>query len=346
MLPYLLVLSFVMSWIALEKKSLNRNSFWVPLVVLVIFSSIRSYHVGTDGRTYVAPFISQLDVDYFIFNKDIEVGYQLLEYSLLTVTNNYFWLFLVTSLTIVYCYLRIIKIYSVDYWLSVLLFITLGFYTFFFNGLRQGIAIALFVLATPYLLEKKCISYLLVCLLASFFHLTVLFTIPFYFLVNLKTKLTYKIILIFIFSLFASSFLVSYLASANERYESYAEVSDKAGGLLTIGFYTILGIFIYLVSSKYKIEDKRFTKLFTFYACGMAFMLPIAMLSVNPSGPQRLLNYFTWMLILILPIVLKKINNKYIYVYTIFFSVVYFILTTVRFSNLVPYIINPIFEIF
>ena len=208
MLPYLLVLSFIMSWIALEKKSLNRKSFWVPLIVLVLFASIRSYHVGTDGRTYVIPFISQLDVEYFQIQENIEIGYQLLEYLLLSLTSDYFWLFFVTALIVVYCYLTIIKKYSVNYWFSVFLFITLGVYTFFFNGLRQGLAMAIFALALPYLLEKRLIPYLIICFLASLFHLTALFMIPFYFLVNLRIKPFYKILATFLGSLFFSRLLI------------------------------------------------------------------------------------------------------------------------------------------
>ncbi len=42
MLPYLLVLSFVMFWITLEQKALGRKAFWLPLIVLALFAgSIR-----------------------------------------------------------------------------------------------------------------------------------------------------------------------------------------------------------------------------------------------------------------------------------------------------------------
>lgn len=346
MLPYLLVLSFIMSWIALEKKSLNRKSFWLPLIVLVLFASIRSYHVGTDGRTYVKPFISQLDVEYFQFQENIEIGYQLLEYLLLSLTSNYFWLFFVTALIVVYCYLAIIKRYSVNYWFSIFLFVTLGVYTFFFNGLRQGLAMAIFALALPYLLEKKLVLYLIIIATASLFHITALFMIPFYFLVNLRIKPFYKIIATFLGSLCVSNFLVQYISGTNERYEGYAKADQESGGYITLGFYTIIMIFIYFFIRIYKVKDKQFIQIFTFYAVGVVFIIPIAMLGANPSGPQRLLIYFTWTLILILPIIFKKINNIYITSLAVILFIIYFILTTSAFSNLSPYILNPTFEVF
>lgn len=346
MLPYLLVLGFVMLWIALEHKTLNRKAFFIPLIALSLFAGLRRFSVGTDSGTYTRDFRNNLDVNYFEFEEGVELGYQYLEYILLRFDADYVWLFFITALLVVYCYLGIIKRYSVNYGFSVFLFITLGIYTFFFNGLRQGLAMAIFVLALPYLLEKKFIPYLLVCLLGSLFHITALFMIPFYFLVNLRIKPTYKIIATFLGSLLVSRFLITYIAASNERYEGYADADQEGGGYLTLGFYTILVLIIYIISRIYKIEDKQFKQLFTFYAIGVVFIIPIAISGANPSGPQRLLTYFTWILVLLLPIIFKRINNIFVTGSAVFLFIIYFILTTSAFSNLSPYRINPIFEIF
>lgn len=346
MLPYFLLLSFVLFWILFERKTLNRTAFWVPLIGLSLFAGMRSYRVGTDSGTYTINFRSNLNIYNFEFQEGVELGYQLLEYMLLRINADYFWLFFLPSIIIVYCYLVIIKKYSVNYISSVFLFITLGIYTFSFNGLRQGIAMAIFALAILYLLEKKFYLYLLICLFASLFHTTALFMIPFYFLVNSKINLTYKIFVTFLGSLFVSRFLINYIATTNERYEGYTEVSEESGGLLALAFYTILLFFIYFIIHLYKIRDVYTIKLFTFYAMGVVFIIPIAMLGAMASGPQRLLSYFTWTLVLILPVIFKKINNIYVTSLAISLFLIYFVLTTTRFSNLTPYIINPVFEIF
>lgn len=346
MLPYLLILFFVSFWITLEQKAFNRKSFWLPLVVLVLFFTIRSNRVGTDTQVYTYNFDNSLDVKYFDFNENVELGYQLLEYSILQFTDNYFWLFFISGLVVVYLYLKVIRKYSVNYLLSVFLFITLGIYTFFFNGLRQGIAMAIFTFALPYLLERKIILYILVCLFASLFHITALFMIPFYFLVNLRIKPIYKILITFLGSLLLSRLLVTYIASTNDRYEGYTEVSESSGGILILLFYFLILLFIYFIANIYKVRDEQFKKLFTFYGVGLVFVIPLALLGTNPSGPQRLLYYFTWTLVLILPIIFNKINNTYVTSIAIIFFIIYFILTTTRFSDLTPYIINPIFKAF
>lgn len=346
MLPYILILFFVMFWIWLEKESLNRKAFWLPLFTLVLFASFRNYRVGTDTGTYIKNFVNQLDYNYFSFRDGVEIGYQLIEYFLLRITHNYFWLFFVTSFIVVFCYLYIFRKNSKDYATSVFIFITLGTYTFFFNGLRQGLAMAIFAFAIPYLITRNFYKYFLICIFASLFHTTALLMLPFYLLVNLNVKLLYKLLATFFGSLILSKYLIAYIASTNERYESYTQTSENPGGLLKLGFYVIMLLILYIGSYIYKIKDKEFIQMFAFYALGITFMIPVALLESNPSGPQRLLPYFTWTLALILPFLYKKINNNYIYTASFVLCLIYFYLTTSRFSNLTPYTINPIFEIF
>ena len=346
MFPYLLVLSFIVFWVIFEQKALKRKAFWIPLTVLVLFAGMRSVYVGADSINYASNFINNISADDFIFRDDMEFGYQLFEYFLIKLTHSYFWLFTISAFFIVFIYLRIIIKYSVQYVFSIYLFITLGIYTFIFNGLRQALAMAIFSLALPYLLEKKPIKYLMICIVASFFHISAIAMIPFYFLIHLKVDSLYKFLISFFTSLVCSSYAVYYIASAQERYSSYATESDKAGGLLILSFYFILAIFLYLVHRIYKINDKSFIKILEFYICGVVFIIPIAMLGANASGPQRLINYFSWLLILLLPIVFNKIKNFYIFIIFIIFMLCYFILTTYRFSTLTPYSLNPFFEIF
>lgn len=346
MLPYLLVLFFVMFWIFLEEKSFNRKAFWIPLFVLAIFSSIRSYLVGSDSINYTADFRSQLDVSYFYFRPEVEYGYQILKYIILIFTKNYFWLFFISSLIVLSCYLSFFRKYSKNYFLSIFIFITFGFYTFYFNGLRQGLAMAITVLAIPFLIDNKFLKFSLIILIASLFHKTALIMFLFYFIVNLRVKIEYKVIAVFIGSLGLSRFVVNYLALVNNKYESYAEVSEKAGGYLTLIFYFIIGIFIYICMKRYKITSIDFNKLAQLYFCGVAFLIPVAMLGAAASGPQRFLFYFVWTVALLLPYIFQFIEKKYPYFLFIFLGIIYFCLTTSSFSNLIPYTVNEIFRFF
>ena len=346
MFPYLILLFILMFYIFLQNKSVNRKSILVPILILVSFSSIRSYYVGTDTRTYLLNFTSNLDVKYFSFNSDIEYGYQFLEFIILNFTHNYFWLFFVTSMVVVPLYLITIRKLSENYIISIFVYITFGFYTFFFNGLRQGIAMALFFFSLPYLLNRKIVIYFLIVCIASLFHISALMMIPLYFLIHFKLKIEWKVLYCFSLSLLSSQILIKYLAQSNVRYESYTQEAEKAGGYLTLGFYFLLGLLIYLVGNHIRKQEKLFSNFEQIYLCGLALVFPLALLGTDPSGPQRLLYYFSSLVILLLPYIFNYYRNIYVRMLFIFFSVIYFILTTMRFSNLYPYSINPIFEVF
>ena len=345
MLPYLFILGFVMFWIFLEKKSLNRKAFWIPLSVLTIFASIRSYLVGTDTGSYTANFRNSLHPEYYYFRDGVEYGYQLLEYYLLHITNNYFWLFLSCSIIVVGSYLYILKKQSTDYFLSVFIFITFGFYLFYFNGLRQGLAMAIVALATPYLINKNFIKFSLIIILASFFHKTALIMFVFYFIIHLKFKLELKAIFIFLGSFFISGPMVKYLGSFNEKYSSYAEVSEIKGGYLTLLFYFLISVGSYIFYKIYMVKDKNYYNLMQLHIYGVLFLIPVALLGANPSGPQRLLFYFVWVSTLLIPFILKQFNNKILYLFFIFISLFYYI-KFLGFGNLLPYQLNELFRIF
>lgn len=290
--------------------------------------------------------MNESDPVYYVFNSDIEYGYQFLEWMILNFTHNYFWLFFVSSILVVPAYLLTIRKLSINYFYSLLIFISFGFYTFFFNGLRQGIAMAICFFGLPYLIEKRAIPYFILVFFAFMFHVSALVMLPVYFLVLTKIKIEYKILACFIVSILASQILIGYLAQGNSRYEQYTQEAEKAGGYITLLFYTLIGFLIYFAGKKIRLKDVRFDIFQQIFLCGLALVLPISLLGTDPSGPQRILYFFSCMVIFLIPYILKGINNTYFNILFIFLSVVYFLLITMRFSDLYPYQINTFFEIF
>lgn len=345
MIIYILLLLGVTLWILLEKKSLNRKAFWIPLTLLVMFASVRCYLVGTDTGSYTANFRNSLSPEYYYFREEIEYGYQVLEYLLLNVTDNYFWLLFTCSLIIVGSYLYVLKKQSTDYFLSVFIFITFGFYLFYFNGLRQGLAMAIVALATPHLINKNFLKYLLIILSASSFHKTALIMLLFYFIIHLKFKMEFKALALFLGSFLISSSVVEYLASTNEKYSGYAEISEVKGGYLTLFFYFSISLFIYICYKKYNIKNNDYYVLMQLHIYGVLFLIPVSMLGANPSGPQRLLFYFVWVSTLLIPLTFSRINKKIVYFTFIFLAFFYYTMI-LGFGNLMPYQLNEIFRIF
>lgn len=346
MISYFILYFFLLFLAFFLKKATGRNCVLILFIVLLIFYSIRSYTVGTDTLNYVSHYLYNYNPYQYGFNKDVEIGYQYLDYLVIKFTNNYFWLFIVCGSIVIYSYLYVIDKYSNSFIFSLFIYLFLGFYTFAFNGLRQGVAIAICFFALPYLLNKNILKYFLLIFLASLFHISSLVMFFIYGLVHLKVKLEYKMLLIFIVSFLGGSYLITYLAEENSRYEGYTQKSEVAGGYIVFLFYLILGLFIYFLGKRERILNNNYQKMEQIYLCGLLLVLPIVLLGTNPSGPQRILNYFTPMLIFLIPYLMVKIKSSFLIYIFVSLSIIYCYLSLSRFSDLIPYTINPIFEVF
>lgn len=345
MLPYLVLLGFVMFWISLEKKTINRKAFVIPFFTLVLFASIRNWTVGVDTGAYTFYFRYKTSPDNFEFNPYVEYGYQLLSYILIHITHNYFWLFLICSSIVVSINLSVIKKLSVDYWLSVLIFICFGGYTFFFNGLRQGIAMAIAIAAMPYLLKKNFKIYFLIIILAALFHKSALVMLILYWIVHLRLKFELKIIGVTLASFLMSRPVINYLATDNPKYKGYTQATEDAGGYLTYGLFVVIGIFCYIFGRNIAKKNLEYNLLEQFYLCSVFSLLPIVMLGTSPSGPQRIVFYYTWVIALLIPYIFKEIKAPLAKLIFIICTIAYFYLSTTRFGNLTPYTLNPIFKV-
>lgn len=79
-----------------------------------------------------------------------------------------------------------IRRYSKIPWVSVYLYITLQFLAYNMNLIRQSIATAFFLLAFPYLKNRKILPFTLLILAGGLFHNSLLFLFPLYFLLPQK----------------------------------------------------------------------------------------------------------------------------------------------------------------
>ena len=77
--------------------------------------------------------------------------------------------------------------YSEDYWFSIFLFIaSTDYISWTFNGIRQFTAVVIAYATTPFILKKKYIPSILLILLASTMHQSVLLMIPIIFIIQGK----------------------------------------------------------------------------------------------------------------------------------------------------------------
>lgn len=132
---------------------------------------------------------------------------------------------LIVNVFLVAAVMQFIYRYSKLPWVSVYLYITLQFLAYNMNLIRQSIATAFFLLAYPYLKERKLLPFTILMLAGGLFHNSLLFMYPLYFLLprkNTKKSLLFLALLTFLVYIFFEplfEFLHPFLPAKYTNYQ-------------------------------------------------------------------------------------------------------------------------------
>lgn len=244
MLPYLALLigMTALAFAAQSPRVAARPSaaIWLlTLVMLVIFAGIRANEVGADTQVYVSRYeFLQSQLQIWDVRGSAEIGVKAVYAVALALQFEVTGFLVVVSAIVVACYFHSIIRYSANPALSLFLLIALGFFLFHMNGLRQGLAAAVFILAVPQLLRGKFWHYALLCLLAGTFHVSALVMIPLYFVFRrgVSPLTVGSMIIACTLITFFPEDVFRFAGLLNERYETYAERNETGATLLTAFF--------------------------------------------------------------------------------------------------------------
>lgn len=119
-----------------------------------------------------------------------EIGFNLLVKGIQYIfgTDVNLLIFAVFAVVIIALFLKGIYDLSVDFAFSFLLFMTFGYYFNSLNTIRYYMALAMAVISMKYVLKKEYGKFVLIVLLASTFHRSVLLVIPVYFIASFAWK--------------------------------------------------------------------------------------------------------------------------------------------------------------
>ncbi|MDE1189085.1 MAG: EpsG family protein, partial [Pantoea sp.] len=311
MLPYLIVTFFCVLFVYVQDKTLKSRAVILPLATLTFLAAIRDYTVGTDAKVYTRDFRFPFNHYPLTLNPDVEKGYQLLAMLVRGIYNEYYFYFMIMALVCIFPVLMVLKKRSQNYSMSLYIYITFGMYFALYNQVRQAIAMGICLFALKYLVEKKTLKYALFILVACQFHVSAAVMLVFYFLSNANFRVEFKVVLTFLIGVIATPLIVAQMAAGNARYEHYTEeATNGRNGLMTVLLYVVIAIAIYILGKKIRYVDREYSVMECSYLCGIAALLPVAMLGTDPAGPQRVAQYFVYYLMLLIPIILKKVNNK------------------------------------
>lgn len=348
MTPYLLLLFAVVIIAYLGRRygsrSLQLISLSLIVLLLIVFAGLRDRLVGTDTSSYVSIF-GEVNSFSDIW-RTTEVGFNVLMLLAKSISTNYAaMLILIASIT-VSLYVSAITHMTKRYETALFLFITLGAYTFAFNGARQAIAAAICFFALPWLLKRKPIGYFLWIALAFSFHHSALIAAPLYLLATPRTGWR-QLSAIAVATAAAIVFLKVFVQLAaellNDRYVSYA-VASEGGGVVVSTFLVIQGLVFFLLKEKVVDTNGNYQRLLNIYLIGFIPVIAAVVSNVNPSGLLRLHPYFAYTAILLWPMIFQSIKNQHernvLGFAFILFYITFFYMTTSAFSDLAPYVIN------
>jgi hypothetical protein len=341
------IIGFVTEKFKAYKPAYNFFIFF-NATVLILFAGLRNASVGTDTNGYVSSFLGNEPVFSNLINNvsSIEIGYRIVEILAAKLSGNYYSILVFIATIFIYLIIKGIYKISVTPSISIFIFLTFGLYTFVFNGARQGIALAFFIYAIQFVVNKQFVKYALFIGIGFLFHKTIIVTLPFYFLFRLKFNIklfTFIVLSTFLIILFFNNILnIGLLIS--DKYIIYTETSAKGGQMLTIA-YIIFGVFFIIIKP---LLNKSCKKYYDIYL-NMYLIGPVIFIVIQFTGAYieitRLAIYFLSAVIFIWPLILKNIDPKIkpmIFLFFLISNLTFFYIFINKIGNLIPYKFNNI----
>lgn len=259
-----------------RQQAVNAVATAAVFVILFLLAALR-IEVGNDYGTYVVTCHEIFQRGYVV----TEPGYNLVVRILYTLSGkeDYLLMFAVFAAAIVGVFLKVFKDQSDSFFLSILMFMTMGIYFRTFNTVRYYFALAVATYALRYVVnitKENAIKFILLILFAATFHKSVIVVIPLYLIATLPWA-KWMYIAVCAIAVVLPVFKNKILELAIKVYPSYKDtVYINERHSITENLPAIAGcvaiLFICLVFYKDSIEKRRDNKMY-FHMCFMAIAL-------------------------------------------------------------------------
>lgn len=260
-----------------RRQGLNTLSLLTVFTILFLLSALRM-EVGNDYETYVDTiheiYVGGYVVTEALFNAVVKVLCEL------SGGENYLLVFGVFAFATIGIFLKALYEQSDSFPLAFFLFMTLGIYFRTFNTVRYYFVLAITLYSFRYVFRKEYVKFILLIVLAAFFHKSVLVVIPIYLIANMTWKKWHMAVLTVgaVGMVVCQDFIMKI---ALELYPSYKDTiflqteTGLSGNLMSIlrcAAVLVLAIICYNESWKEVPENRFYFKLnflaILLYLCG------------------------------------------------------------------------------
>ncbi len=340
MVPYFLVYLLLVLSCVLGKAYKSERALIVPIIILIIFAGFR-YNVGVDYGRYVEQFGKEIG------SENREVGFNLLIDAIIGIGAKPQMLFLICAIVMQVFVYKYFRTYNFNVWLSLMIYYCVStFYIATFNGIRQYLAVGVFMLCLPIIRDRKFWHFCFLMLITALtFHESILFFFPFYFFLNKHWSITFKVTILVVALVLNKSID---LVLTYTPYFAYA-TKDRETDLSIFTYLFLVGSFILMLLER-RVKEFKDVKIF-FNLNYMNFIL-LLLTIIQSEGIikqmyLRMDSYVLFSYIVMIPALLNQIKNKEIRIVTYFtfnIGTLFYLVRTIAFHGgeymLVPYRMN------
>lgn len=301
---YFLLLSIVQ----LVYKQAFRTITVFSMFLLIFLAGIR-VNTGIDYLAYldIWKVVEPLSKTSTLYLAAVEPGFVFLVslIKLFTTKSLYFYL-ICAFLSIFPVYLGLKKM-NVRYMIvSFFLYLLVFYLTYPFNGMRQGIAMGIFIFSLPFIFEKKLFYVILLSVTASSIHLTGFLILVAYLVTLYKLNIKHFFLIGLVFSLLCLKLdlLGKLLFGVLGVSEIYVTGFTESTSMFQIATRTLLLCVLFYFGTI--IKNPIFDKLFVMYLVG--FFIYIALFQYNLLA-TRFNMFFRLLEVILVPMILKKTKN-------------------------------------
>lgn len=310
LLLVVILITFVFSHFKVNIKSDTRY-LKVIFLILILFLGLRGSTVGLDMVNYNDFFIlaSTNPLGFLISNVEFEIGFKLFTKFITLFTNNFsVYIFIISIISMIGVY-TFIRDNSKNYFASIFLFITFNYFIYYTCTLRQCMTISFLLYAYSFLKGGKFIWYFIIVLISSTFHKTslVLLLLPIFKYFKFDNKKIFCFVIFCILLFFIKEPVINFLT--NTIYRQYINFGDTSGsGYMMLFLILSLICGVLFMCKKNKISYNEENK----YLFGMFLLtLPFQVMSTYQGLIARIVLYFLYSIIILIPNVIEMSKVKY-----------------------------------
>jgi hypothetical protein len=312
----ILILFFIFSVLdeyLIKIKDNRKGLFYFCVIIMVLFVGLRG-NVEPDYLHYLNIYKNSSWTNIIRSNsvESVESGYQFLNILFKTFYIEFQGLLFFMAFFTIYLKFKFLKAYSPKYIISILLYYCSLFFLYEFIAIRQALAMSIFMISLPYVIERKFYKFLGLIILASLFHISVIIVIPFYFIGTKKiNKKLITIVLIFCFIINILQVVLPLvnilstvipLSGTQAKLEYYSKDNEFAITSIRLLIFS----FIFLLYKWYR-DSERYNLFFNIFFIGILFS---TIFNGIPQFAYRIKVYFLWTDIILWVLIIEDLFKK------------------------------------